>query len=450
MSLVKWHRRLHDRFTHLHAARSTGWPVFALEHGLTTDDRADLVEAVRVDARRGSPTRDAWLPYLVYAAELAYDFDGDEYWQSFEYETPGWSGTNIRYWLRERYQTFADTYGGIRPRGAWAEHFSVMCWPIFNAVLPVDLQHHLLRVLDRLSPRFGELLTSPEVLGSAIASHSLWSDSTRFKDFCGDPSLVGHVALALLWHDRIAGQALLDSTVLRRLVDDLKRRHQAGALFTKVSRRSRQVRGLVLQVRRTAITARSEIGADRPAPERLAPRLELKPEGTDGWALYMVPPSLVELSQSASSVERFLTATRVRIPAAVNSRWERGDWLLWGRSSVRLARLPEPGVPVIEFEDPPPVTLDARLRFETIVHVSRILVFKRRSDGTAIQLAQPVVNTSDEYFLASRTPLPSNGPWKLVPTACDGLHLGSLNLDPNRSEPGRTTLTALGIDEARS
>src|SRR3954454_8643828 len=135
------HARLHDHFEQLQADRArapTPAPIFALEHGLTDPEllllRAHVCEAVR-QRRFG---RDAWLPFVVYAAEVGYAYSGDEYWQTFEARTPGWSTNGNRQYIRRNFIRFKDTFSGAQPTGAWSVHFSIICWPITHAVLPTD------------------------------------------------------------------------------------------------------------------------------------------------------------------------------------------------------------------------------------------------------------------------------------------------------------------------
>src|SRR5689334_13372169 len=89
-TLSAWHERLARRFTLLRACRPVEWPIFALEHGLTPEERELLFRRVRSRIHWwGLPThRGEWLPFVVYATELGYPFDGDEYWTSFEEKTP--------------------------------------------------------------------------------------------------------------------------------------------------------------------------------------------------------------------------------------------------------------------------------------------------------------------------------------------------------------------------
>ena len=89
-------------------------PIFALEHGLDEGGLADLTSAIRQDISHSSPSRGHSLAWIVYAAELGYRYFGDEYWQTFESETPGWSVFGDRYWIRACFRWFHKRFGGAR------------------------------------------------------------------------------------------------------------------------------------------------------------------------------------------------------------------------------------------------------------------------------------------------------------------------------------------------
>ena len=115
---------------------------------------------------------------------------------------------------------FADKYGGARPTGAWGRQFSIISWPITNAILPTDLQRHLARLLadhrHRLSP---DLITNPDELGLRLAGHAA-TTSARFRVFAQNTSLLGLVAASLLLGDE-SESPLLERKTLDRIVVDL-------------------------------------------------------------------------------------------------------------------------------------------------------------------------------------------------------------------------------------
>ena len=163
--ISEWHDQLDQHFTTLRSARdsfSADSPLFALEHGLDLEEELPaLRDAVRAAVAEGRLPSQAGLPLVVYAAEIGYRYQGDEYWPVFEEETPGWQrrGAAGRTYIRTKYELFAATFGGARPSGAWARWFKNIAWPITHAVLPADLQRHLARLLSDYRHEFtAELL----------------------------------------------------------------------------------------------------------------------------------------------------------------------------------------------------------------------------------------------------------------------------------------------------
>jgi hypothetical protein len=185
MTLNHWEERLEKHFENLHKTRlaSVGdKPVFALEHGLSDDEIAAIQVDVRAYIKESALSDRHWMAWVVYAAELGYIYEGAEYWQTFESRTPSWLAHGDRYFIRDSYRRFSKVCGGAKPRGPWAERFSIICWPITHAILPEDLQRQLAQILFEVRHSFRpELFDSPELLGREIAANS-WR-GLKLKDF---------------------------------------------------------------------------------------------------------------------------------------------------------------------------------------------------------------------------------------------------------------------------
>src|SRR5438552_4087073 len=114
------HERLDVHFSALRIERDQrggGKPIFVLEHGLNEEERTDLKANVQELIKRGQPVGQAWLPIVVYAAEVGYRYKGEEYWQTFEAETPGWTAFGERDYVRESFRLFAKRFRGAEPSG---------------------------------------------------------------------------------------------------------------------------------------------------------------------------------------------------------------------------------------------------------------------------------------------------------------------------------------------
>jgi len=95
--------------------------------------------------------------WTTLAAEAGYGYEGEEYWPALEHVPNEWRNNNNRTWLRRRFKRFSDKFGGPVPVGRWAEHFSIISWPIANAILPRYLQAHFARHLYDLRFELSEI-----------------------------------------------------------------------------------------------------------------------------------------------------------------------------------------------------------------------------------------------------------------------------------------------------
>ena len=244
MDLARWHTRLAEHFRQLRTTRQAGGgdrPVFALEHGLNGTEVDELATAIHDQISSQPPVKGHSLPWIVYAAELGYRYSGDEYWQTFESETPGWTEYGDRDWIRTCFRKFCSEFGGAKPSGRWAEQFSIICWPITHAILPKDLQQQFARILYELRDSFSaELFESPSILGSFIADRS-WNASSRFQNLAEEKVLVGQIAAALLNQEKLGAGSLVHPATLLRISRDLDRERRARE-WLRVARRFAQER----------------------------------------------------------------------------------------------------------------------------------------------------------------------------------------------------------------
>ncbi|MDR2373824.1 MAG: hypothetical protein LBD77_06960 [Bifidobacteriaceae bacterium] len=148
--LAQYHSHLAERFATLQLQRrQIEAPVFALEHGLPTDEVEQVSSAVQACVRTGTVeavSQGSWLPFVVYSVEVGYKYDGLTFWPGFETLTSGWTFSD-RDLLADWFRRFHEEYGGAAPQGPWAAQFKKISWPITHAVLPVYLQRHLAHLL---------------------------------------------------------------------------------------------------------------------------------------------------------------------------------------------------------------------------------------------------------------------------------------------------------------
>ena len=201
--------------------QSSGFPIFALEHGLDTAQLQRVNTLLR--KRQNSRLRSApfWLLWAVYTAEAGYDYTGDEYWPSFESRTPNWQfhdRPKVKAWLRK----FQQSFNGVTPSGPWAEHFSIIAWPITHALLPRYLQHQFAKLLYDLRFRLASASLDAGSIGRLLAAHASHV-STRFQAFLEQEELTGQIVAALLKGESVDADDLIHPATLDRLVTDLGR-----------------------------------------------------------------------------------------------------------------------------------------------------------------------------------------------------------------------------------
>lgn len=408
ISLRDWHTRLEKHFGELCVSRqaSSGHPLYALEHGLSQPEREELFESVRAAIQVGRPSKVFWLPWVVYAAEVGYEFAGEEYWQTYEERTPGWDRNEDRHWLRESFRRFSQRFGGAEPQGEWARHFSVICWPITHAVLPRDLQQQLAQALHDLRWTLRiEHLTDPLVLGAAIQTRSAFQNS-RFAAFAKDPALVGQIAAALLLNDSSQTGHLIHPAALERIAADLDRQRVAREWLAEARQQAAQVRlrgvlpsgGQRAAVQqpaadefRTAARSyqRSTLGID--------PRLVLRPSDDGAWTVNLEIPDLQHLLESAEWAD-VLSKSRCRVAGAGKRPLAPGR-LLYGSQLVALERWPRADEVLLAFEQATPA-VNAALKTTTLLSHGPWL-FKLAADGRAYHIRSRVFRPDSNYLLVT-------------------------------------------------
>jgi hypothetical protein len=418
-------------------------PVFALEHDLSPSDLGDLKAAVRLVVALGFDQRYwrvNWLPFVVYAAELGFAYVGDEFWLTFESSTPRWDVYGDRARVRMWFQRFANDYGAAIPVGAFAKNFSIIAWPITHAVLPRYLQRNLAHLLFEF--RMGlttDLLRQPEELGKHLAARA-WDYTERFRLFCEQTSLLGHVAAALLTGDDAGSPYLLQSTLLR-LVEGLEQESQAKYWLQGARRAASQVRarGLQPSAGRGGGTA-----ASGRLPNPTDPRLVLR-AGEKGWRLYAELPDLSSLSRRLPHIYEELRTKRARVEGADQTVIARGRLATIGQA-VRLPRWPDPEEPFVQLEDGDDWS-NRIIRDQVMISRGPLWLFKRRSRDTAVDIKSRLVHPGGTYFVAH------DGSWDVpavpwvqsLPLDVLGARAEWLDVPDHLSESDTAALMAAGL-----
>lgn len=457
MNLAAWQTRLTDHFTELRASRmspSDSQPIFALEHGLDPSEVQDLTAGICAEIQVGPPDRSHHLAWTVYAAELGYRYSGDEYWQTFEAETPGWIQHGSRDWIRDSFLSFHRKLGGARPAGAWAEHFSIICWPITHAILPRDLQRQLARILYELRHSFSaELLEAPVRLGEFIESRS-WNSTSRFQNLAQENALVGQIAAALLLQDQRRGGSLIFPATLRRIAQDLDQERRAREWLRtarKFAQERARIRGLSLGTRDSSqISNRPEEARSEAAALGIEPRVLLRPADTVGltWDVWLELPGLSQLLLRFPETREVLANSRCRVAGAEARPRPRG-WLLLGDQRVTLSRWPRPEELLLAFEQPS-AQLEFLLRTECLLRPGPTWLFRIASDGLAYETRSLRVRPGQRYLVLTTGPLMPDTLGHDVTINCDGIRGFAIDLPPALDTVWEKFLARIGLVQARS
>lgn len=451
-SLNDWQSRLDQHFALLHGQRCAQ-AVFALEHGLNSGDIDNLAKAVRDDVANRSPSRTHSLAWIVYAAEIGYGYSGDEYWQTFELKTPGWIFRGDRGWLRDRFEWFSETYGGAAPRGPWANHFSIICWPITHAILPLDLQRQLARILYELRHSFSaDMFESPATLGEFVAARS-WNATSRFQNLAEEPQLIGQIAAALLLQGEFGTSSLLHPAALKRISSDLDRERMArGWLHTarRVAQERATVRGLSF--------ARSGIFSPRSLPHEvraevltlgIEPSIVLRPADSarSSWEAHLDIPDLSQLLIRFPSSREVLTQSRCTVTGSTGRPLARGQ-CLYGSQQVPLKRWPRYDEVLLQFDKRDP-QLEALFRTECLLRPGPLWLFRIASDGLAYEVRNLRVRPAQQYIVV-RAGVDSDRELPLVTLGCEGVMAYLLALPEALDSRLESVLNRLGLRQSKS
>src|SRR5687768_4803662 len=122
-----WQLRLEAHFKTLATkAKSVERPIFAFEHGLNAMEIDELQTIARAELTSNGLCSAHWLLWVVYATEYGYRFNGLQFWEDFSDQTPHWYLRGDRNQIRNWFHRFHSDFGGIKPRGRWASHFSII------------------------------------------------------------------------------------------------------------------------------------------------------------------------------------------------------------------------------------------------------------------------------------------------------------------------------------
>jgi hypothetical protein len=406
--LSQKHQQLEGHFNELSRERAgLGYPVYAFEHGLDLEDIDVLRKALCAElVRIGYPKRDHWLLWTIVAAEVGYTYDGDEYWDSFETET-------VRGWFRD----FTKRFNGIQPTGRWAEHFSIIAWPITHSILPQYLQSQFARHLYDLRHELAANDdTSADELGQVLGAR-YYGNSSRFENFLQQTALTARLVLALRDEDVQGSVTPIYRPTLARIVTDLERKGSSRGYLRDARNVLRNAR-LCVRSGLTGSAQRDPFQSPGAAPAiKLVGRRLPDASWTLAAALPDFPTLMKQSDIPASALDkirfRFFDKPEIWMPSCA--------LLSYSDSHHALQSLPNPlSDSVIQFQEMagPVATLAPQL---TILSRPPWLL-RIHADGIARQMLGNHIRTGEDYLIATTTPI-----------AADVASAISLNEAPSRT-----------------
>lgn len=456
--LDRFQSRLEQHFHDLAAERKeVSYPVFALEHGLSHVEVVSLSSALRDKFLADGLNEHHWLIWVVYAAEQGYNYDGAEYWHSFEDRTKSWGQQGDRQKIRFWFMKFRNAYFGARPTGTWASHFSIISWPITHAVLPHDLQGQLARSLYNARYRLSDIKTmQSKDVGQLIAAFS-HDPSSRFSIFLSQKDFVGQIVLALLDHSSGSVAPLLPLT-LERIVTDLNKVRTARD-WLHDARQAHSAPQFRLPVPRGGIGKDDELDHAYDADKSqdnvysgkqvlLRPAFSARRNFHDRWSIDISIPSFQPLANLSSENASFIRSTRLSIPCSGPSRLPAG-WLLSGIRRREIFTWPDDGECLIQFEKSP-TPFDEALNTECQLASGPVWLFKLNHDGVGQLILGRIIQPEHRYLLVSRHPIELGEHSQDCSISCSGLHSSTLSVPKQINSAFRTILNEIGLDVSRS
>lgn len=402
LMLAQTQNQLEGHFQKLsHDRVSLGYPVYAFEHGLEADEISTIRQALCADlAQTGRIRREYWLLWAVVAAEIGYTYDGDEYWHSFKSEVPEWFTHSNREAVREWFVDFKRRFNGFQPTGRWANHFSIIAWPITHSILPrylqspfaqhlYDLRHDLAANENASIDQIGQLL-----------GNRYHGASSRFENFLQQTALTARLVLALRDEDEQSSVTPIYRPTLARIVRDLERKSSSRGYLRDARRVLRDAR----------LRARSGLGSQMQggpsrfsSPETVAavpPGIKLTARPTQGgtWTICAALPNFAALMAQTGVTLTALDKTRLRFSDRPDG-WMPGRALLsYSDSNHPLVSLPSP------LSDPVIQSQGSMEPINALISQLKILsrppwLLRVHEDGVARQVLGNHVRTAEDYII---------------------------------------------------
>lgn len=401
--------KLQTHFALLKAVRNDAdHPIYALEHGLSQAEVDELRKVLADNLKTQQHLRrEHWLLWLVIAAEVGYDFDGNEYWISFANRVPSWRNFGDRNQIRRWFRSFEEQFGGYHPEGRWAEHFSIIAWPVAHAILPRDLQVQFARYLYDLRYELAKSAYGLQSdIGKLLQRHAP-PGSSRFHNLLQHGELTSRLVLALRDEDVDSEDSTIYRPTLTRIVGDLERRRSARTWLRDARRVLRDARLVGRGGLQGSSGARWSEPSSFQARSRATPRLCATRSASGGWTLGVWIPDLRALLAHSDVDWRSLDRVRMRFADRPDMWLPARALATLSESQQRIASLADiTGGPLFVFDRHGGAAdeLISGLRVEG----ASPWLLRVEADGVARQVMGNHVRAGETYLLMTSAPVAEN------------------------------------------
>ena len=438
--------KLRSHFEDLASKRGVEKPVFAIEHGLDQDTRHNLSENIKAFSTRYRPHSVHRLCWIVFASEIGYQFDGMDYWEPFEAALGCAFSQTDRQTIKRYFLWFQKGFNGVVPEGAWAEHRSIISWPVTHALIPRSLQEifvgHLFRNRRFLTGDIGQEM-----------KRTRYQVADRYQYFFEQTSIVEKLARAIILHqpETRSGDETFNFDTLTRLIKDLESYEYTKEWIRKVRDQTRtgfRTPSSIDQSGKVSDPDLDDPGIDIEPIQRSEklgcwPQLTHKPDGRFGLSLRF--SGFTSIAETDASIRDFLKKYRVTVAGSGGKRNPPG-WLIFGSPSQAVTHFDSSNSLILDFDVDPPPELTDRLQ-ELSFMEDGVLVFKRSVDGVTRCLKSHTINASSaSEYLILVDGLINDVPFlERQKLDCDGLYLYAVNKPELDSENALDKLKDLGI-----
>jgi hypothetical protein len=216
-------QKLEVHFKSLMAQRC-GKSVYLIEHDLDLQVLGDLFNTVGHQLRNfglSQPVhgKNLQLPLLVAATEVAYKYQGNgtEYWPLLSTELKFSFNNNERTIVRELFKNFKNQFNGPAPPDTeWSRNFNIICWPIANAILPLDMRLPFSEAMA--AANFSIAGQEHDQIQQRLRSIQVSFWSTRYRHWLATGTIAADLARYFL-NDEIPPS--ISSAVLKRIGKDM-------------------------------------------------------------------------------------------------------------------------------------------------------------------------------------------------------------------------------------